>query len=110
MQSEFVIGFVATFSIILGIKLMYFTDTEKFRQRKLTIFGTKDCEYTQELIETLSKEGKMNDFEYKDLDHEENIEVFKEVGGESTPCIANMETKKAMEGAASYKKILEELD
>lgn len=103
METEYYLAIIATISTLLAAQLLM------IQPPKYVIYGTKDCEYTQKLLEHLENEGKMDEFEFKDLNDDENLESFDSMGGDSTPCVANLENSKGIEGFVSYKEIVDGL-
>jgi len=104
METEYYLLAIATVSVLLASQLLMTS------QSKYVIYGTKDCEYTKKLLEHLEQEGKIDEFEFKDLSKDENLESFDSMGGDSTPCIANLENSRGIEGFVSYKEIVDGLN
>lgn len=104
METEYYLALIGTISVLLATQLLM-TDTKKY-----VIYGTKDCEYTRKLLEHLENEGKMDEFEFKDLNEEKNLESFDSMGGDATPCVANPKNSKGIEGFVSYKEIVDGLN
>lgn len=105
METEYCLMAIATASILMATQLFVTKSPPKY-----VIYGTKDCEYTRKLLEHLENEGKMDEFEFKDLTNDDNLEAFDSMGGDSTPCVANPKNSKGIEGFVSYKEIVDGLN
>ena len=105
MEYEYYLVIIATVSTILGAQLVFGKKHPKY-----VIYGTQDCEYTGKLLEHLKNEGKIDDFEFKDLNEEVNLEEFTQMDGDATPCVMNPKNNKGIEGFVSYKEITDGLN
>lgn len=104
MEFEYYLIAIATASALLAAQLLM------VQPKKYVIYGTEDCEYTRKLLDHLKNEGKMDEFEFKDLNDDDNLESFDSMGGDSTPCVANPKNSKGIEGFVSYKEIVDGLN